>query len=125
MDQVPLPFVNGQGETFTNDDNKDVNLKSPKESLCKRQFTMHLVFNSGVGYEGYGWCDLVCGGKGVRISAGEKAMCSGNINLFWQEKAWVDKHVMRELARKFVAHKNEAHGENVWVILFCDNRPFG
>ena len=48
MDQVPLPFVNGQDETFTMEDD-DV-----KESLRKRQFTMHLVFNAGTGDKGHG-----------------------------------------------------------------------
>ena len=33
MDQVSLPFVNGQDTTFTTDDDVDVNLKCPKESL--------------------------------------------------------------------------------------------
>ena len=36
MDQVPLPFVNGQDTTFTTDDDVDVNLKCPKESLRYR-----------------------------------------------------------------------------------------
>ena len=40
MDQVPLPFVNGQDETFTMEEDNDVNLKCPKESLRKRQFTI-------------------------------------------------------------------------------------
>ena len=49
MDQVPLPFVNGQDVTFTTEDDTDVNIKCPQESLQKRQFTMHLVFNAGIG----------------------------------------------------------------------------
>ena len=28
---------------------------------------------------------------------------------------------MRYIAHKFVIHKNEVHGEGVWVILFCNN----
>ena len=28
---------------------------------------------------------------------------------------------MRQLAHCFVAHKQEVHGEDVWVLLFCDN----
>ena len=43
MDQVPLPFVNGQDSTFTTEKDDTVNLKCPKESLRKRQFTMQNV----------------------------------------------------------------------------------
>ena len=64
MDQVPLPFVNGQDVTFTTDDDTDVNIKCPQESLRKRQFTMHLVFNAGIGNDADGWCDLVTKGTG-------------------------------------------------------------
>ena len=28
---------------------------------------------------------------------------------------------MRDLARKFFAHKHELHGEGDWIIVFCDN----
>jgi len=35
MNQVPLPFVNGQDDTFTMEDDNDVNIKCPKESLRK------------------------------------------------------------------------------------------
>ena len=38
-----------------------------------------------------------------------------------QEKAWVDKEVMMKIATKFVDRKNEKHGEDIWVLLFCDN----
>ena len=43
------------------------------------------------------------------------------MKVFWQKKAWVDKVVMRELAERFVKHKKYVHGEDVWVIAFCDN----
>ena len=91
----------GQDETFTTNDDSDVNLKCPKEYLRKRQYTMHLVFNCGVGEKGHGWCDLVCRGKGMRISAGEKALWDDNV------KVWVDKHVMKDLAIRFVDHKKK------------------
>ena len=47
FDQVPLPFVVGQDETFTMEEDNDVNIKRPKEALRKRQFTMHLVLMLG------------------------------------------------------------------------------
>jgi hypothetical protein len=33
----------------------------------------------------------------------------------------VDKVVMKNLAHKFVSHKNKVHGLDEWVIMFCDN----
>ena len=72
IDQVSLPFVNGQDVTLTTDDDKDVNIKCPKEVLQKRQFTMYLFFNTGTGNLAEGWCDLVCKGTGKRISQAEK-----------------------------------------------------
>ena len=121
MDQVPLPFVNGQDETFTMEDDDVVNLKCPKESLRKRQFTMHLVFNAGTGDKGHGWCDLVCRGTGRRISMGERELWHEDVRVFWQKKAWVDKYVIRDLAVRFVDFKIQKHGVEKWVILFCDN----
>ena len=91
MDQVPLPFVNGQDDTFTMEDDEDVNMKCPKESLKKRQFTIHFVFNAGSGDQAHGWCDLVYRGTGKRI---EKELWDERVRVFWQQKAWVDKIVM-------------------------------
>ena len=121
MDQVPLPFVNGQDVTFTVDGDVDVNIKCPKESLRKRQFTMHLVFNAAKGELSNGWCDLVCKGTGKRIKQAEKDLWNDDVDIFWQKKAWVDKLVMREIAEKFVRRKIKKHGANTWVLLFCDN----
>ena len=99
MDQVPLPFVVGQDDTFTTENDKDVNIKCPKESLRKCQFTMHLVFNAGKGENAHGWCDLVCKGTGKRINTAEKALWDERVKVFWQDKAWVDSVVMRDIAR--------------------------
>ena len=121
MDQVPLPFVVSQDDTFTMDEDHDINIKCPQESLRKRQFTMHQVFNAGVGDKAHGWCDMVCRGTGKRISKAEKNLYDNDISVFWQPKAWVDKVVMRQLAERFVKEKNNKHGEDVWVLLFCDN----
>ena len=70
MDQVPLPFVNVQDDTFTVEDDDYVNSKCPWESLQKLQFTMHLVFNAGSGNKAYSWCDFVCKETGKRINRG-------------------------------------------------------
>ena len=66
MDQVPLSFVVSQDDTFAIEEDTDVNIKCPKESLCKRQFIMHQVFNAGVGNDAHGWCDMVVRGTPKR-----------------------------------------------------------
>ena len=62
MDQVPLPFVCMQDNTYTMEEDTDVNIKCLKESLYKCQFTIHQVFNAGVGDDAHGWCDMVVRG---------------------------------------------------------------
>ena len=121
MDQVPLPFVVGQDHTFTQASDKDVNIKSPGEQFRKRQFTMHIVTNAGSGTEKQGWVDLVCRGKGMRIRQAERDLWDKDVDVFWQKNAWVDTVVMKKLADKFVRMKNELHGPDEWVLLFCDN----
>ena len=106
MDQVPLPFVVSQNDTFTMDDDNDVNIKCPREALQKRQFTMHQVFNAGKGDKAHGWCELVCRGTGKRIAQAETDLYDEDIEVFWQPKAWVDKVIMRNLAERFVMEKN-------------------
>ena len=103
------------------DEDKDVNIKCPKEALRKRQATMHLVFNAGKGEDAHGWCNLVVKGTGKRIKQAEKDLWDDDVKMYWQKNVWVDTDVMLEIARRFVEHKIEVHGEDVWVILFCDN----
>ena len=71
MHQVPLPFIVNQEDTFTMDDDNDVNIKCPKEALRKRQFTMHQVVNAGKGDKAHGWCSMVYRGAGNRMSEAE------------------------------------------------------
>ena len=82
---------------------------------------MHLVFNAGTCNHADGWCDIVTKGTGKRIRAAENELYDNKVDMFWQKKAWVDNEVMMKVARKFVNCKNEKHGEDVWVLLFCDN----
>ena len=82
---------------------------------------MHLVFNAGTSDKYFGWCDIICKGTGKRIISTEKNRWDKDFYLSWQKKLWVDSVVMRDISQKFVAHKNEVHGEGVWVIMFCDN----
>ena len=121
FDQVPLPFVVEQDYTFTTDDDAHPHIKAPSEALQKRQFTMHVVTNAGVGEKAHGWIDLICRGKGTRVHLAEKEMWDNRVSVEWQKNAWVDNDVMEKLAHSFVRRKIEKHGEEVWVIAFCDN----
>ena len=84
MNQVPLPFVVSEDDTITM--HNDINIKCPKESLCKCQFTMYQVYNAGVGDKAHGWCDMVCRGTGKRVSQVEKNLYDNYISVFWQSK---------------------------------------
>ena len=121
MDQVPLPFVVNQDYTYTIEDDKDVHISAPSESSSKRQYTMHVVVNAGDADKREGYVDIVAKGKGKRITNAEKMQWDDRVDVFWQENAWVDAVVMRDLATKFVQFKNKTHGESTWVLLFCDN----
>ena len=44
VDQVPLPLV---VSTFTDENDKDMRTLAPINALIKRQFTVHVIFNSG------------------------------------------------------------------------------
>ena len=70
MDKVPLPFVHGQDDIFIVEDDDDMNIKCPRDSLRKSQFTIHLVFNARSGDKAYVWCDLICKLTGKRINSG-------------------------------------------------------
>ena len=121
FDQVPLPFVVEQDYTFTTNDDTHPHIRAPSETLRKRQFTMHIVTNAGEGDKAHGWVDLVCKGKGTRVHLAEKELWDGRVSVNWQKNAWVDNDVMESLAHRFVRKKIEMHGEDIWVIAFCDN----
>ena len=66
--------MNRQDSTFTTAEDRDINVKCPKEALRKWQFIMHLVFDAGKADKSHGWCDLVCKGTGTQIKKEEKAL---------------------------------------------------
>ena len=120
MDQVPLPFVVSQEFTFTIEDDTNIHITCPSDSLRKRQFTMHVVVNAGQDEARHAWVDLVSKGSGKRIKDAEKQRYHPEVNMFWQKNAWVDGNVMIELAHKFVREKKKKHGDD-WVVLYADN----
>ena len=47
IDQCPLLFFVGQDTTFTIVSDNSIHIKCSSEALCKRQFIMHIVFDTG------------------------------------------------------------------------------
>ena len=115
-----LPFVCGQNHTFTEDSDKDVNIKCPGEQYRKRQYILHVVVNAGSGADKQGWVDFLCKGKGIQIHHSEKYLWDKDVDVFWQTNAWVDTELTKKLAEKSVRIKIELHGADEWVLLFCD-----
>jgi hypothetical protein len=82
---------------------------------------VHVFINAGMTEDtSYGYCDLICRGKGTHISMLETVAYNKNVNVRWQQKAWVDRAVMVEIAQEFVQFKREKHGDKA-VLLICDN----
>ena len=120
MDQVPLPFVVSQDFTFTVENDTNIHITCPSESLRKRQWTMHVVTNAGDGDKRHAWVDLVTKGKGQRIKEAETQRYHPDVDMFWQKNDWVDGEGMKKLAHKFVREKLDKHGDD-WVVLYADN----
>ena len=63
---------------------------------------------------------MVCHGKEKRISDGERNTLDKDIRVFWQDKGWVDTHIIKDLATRFMELNIKKHEEDEWIILFCD-----
>ena len=119
MDQVPMPFVVEQNDTYTEETDCHVHVRGVgSEGLSKRQYTVHVFINAGG--TGNGYIDLICRGQGKRVSQVEKEAYNTKVNVRWQKKAWVDREVMIDIAKSFVLFKREKHGDDA-VLLFADN----
>ena len=74
---MPLLFVSNQESTYTNQEDSDVHIAGHgKGDLRKRQFTMHIYVNAGVGDQRDGYIELICKGKvllGGRFSPAKRA----------------------------------------------------
>ena len=125
IDQVPLPFVVSQDNTFTFDDDKDVHIAGHgKGDLRKRQFTMHIVVNAGEGEDRDGYIELICKGKvilGTRFSLAERSQWNKDVKMFFQPSAWMDREVMALSAERFNKHILERWGPKAKALLTCNN----
>ena len=125
MDQVPLPFVVSQDSTYTIDEDTDVQVAGHgKGDLRKRQFTMHIMMNSGEGELRDGYVELICRGKiidGSRFSLAERSQWNKNVPMYFQKNTWMDRNVMALSAKRFNNHILERWGKNAKALLTCDN----
>ena len=95
MDQVPLPLVVNQESTFTDENDKDVNMSAPSDALRKRQFTMHVICNAREKVDDRDGCTvLICKGSAKgRRAAIEKNGWNKKVAVTFQKNAWVDAAV--------------------------------
>ena len=96
MDQIPMPFIVEHSDTYTEEDDENVHVRGTgSEGLTERQYTVHIFINAGDTPENtHGYVDMICRGKGTRISRIEKDSYNPLIHVHWQNKAWVDREVM-------------------------------
>ena len=122
MDQVPMPFIVEQSDTYTEEGDEHVHVRGTgNEGLTKQQYTVHIFINAGDSEDNtHGYVDMICRGTGKRISQVERDSYNKNVNVCWQKKAWVDREVMLEIAQKFAEYKQEKHGNDA-VLLYADN----
>ena len=124
-DQVPLPFVVDHDSTYTTEEDTDIHIAgSGKGDLRKRQFTMHIYVNAGMGDMRDGYIELICKGKvllGGRYSPAERAAWDERVNMYFQKNAWMDRDVMAQSANTFNDHIKERWGETAKVLLSADN----
>ena len=97
VDQVPLPFVNGQSDTLEKTGEKRVAIAQPFAGLKKRQCTMQVIFGPGSRLMRI---SVIFRGTGKRISPVEKAAYHKNVDVFFHENAWADHKFCMEWAQR-------------------------
>ena len=87
MDHIPMPFIVEQNDTYTEEDDEHVHVQGTgSEGLTKRQYTVHVFINAGDSEENtHGYADMICRGKGTRISQIERNAYDENVNVRWQK----------------------------------------
>ena len=86
-DQVPLPVVNGQSETWASKGSKRVSIAQPFSGLEKRQCTIQPTIGPGGKLM---QCAIIFRGTGKRISKVEKKAYDPRVDVFFQKNAWAD-----------------------------------
>ena len=96
-DQVPLPFVNRQSETWATKGNKRVSIAQPFSGLEKRQCTIQPTIGPGGKLM---QCAIICRGTGKRISKVEKKAYDPRVDVFFQKNAWADSDFCMAWAKR-------------------------
>ena len=96
-DQVPLPFVNGQPETWAPKGSKRVSIAQPFSGLEKRQCTIQPTIGPGGKLM---QCAIIFRGTGKRISKVEKKAYRPRVDVFFQKNAWADSDFCMAWAKR-------------------------
>ena len=122
--QIPLPFINAPHVTWTHKGDRRVHVRQPGGgALEKRQCTLwpHIVMDG----EQFIKPVLIFRGKGMRISAVEKAAWNPGVYHVFQENAWADRAVCEEVMKHVVVEavrkKAAETGDDSWWLYLCDN----
>ena len=121
VDQVPLPFVNGQADTWEKTGEKRVAIAQPFAALEKRQCTMQVTFGPGSRLMRI---SVLFRGTGKRISPVEKDAYHKNVDVFFQENAWADQKFCMEWAQRSYRKslmRGRRHLPQERLILLMDN----
>ena len=96
-DQVPLPFVNGQSETWASKGSKRVSIAQPFSGLEKRQCTIQPTIGPGGKLMQRA---IIFRGTGKRISKVEKKAYDPRVDVFFQKNAWADSDFCMAWAKR-------------------------
>jgi len=125
IDQVPLPIVVSQDDTFTCDDDKDVHIAGHcKGGLPKLKFTMHVVVNTGEGKDCDGHIELIGKGKvmhGTCFSVAERSQWNKDVKMFFQPNAWMNQEVMALSVKRFNSHMLKQWSSKAKALLTCNH----
>ena len=119
VDQSPLPFVvhgnrtyefipEGQGSTH------NTHISQPGSGLEKRQCTLQIVFRCKGKQPRL---SIIFRGQGKRISAVEKEAWHPDVDVYFQENAWLDQKVCLEWCKKTLADFVTEEGLEKFVLL--------
>lgn len=120
VDQVPLPFVVEQDQTYEFEGNKQVWISQPGSGLDKRQATLQLCIKA----EGEQTVKpaIIFRGKGNVLNA-EQEKYDADVHVYFQSNAWMDA----EINLKWTKHtlKDGLKDDfNTEKVLFADNVGF-
>ena len=118
-DQVPLPFVCEQDQTYEEKGARRVWIRQMEEGMTKRFCTLHLCFRP----EGPQMKPtIIFRGQGIRLTRLEREAWDNRVIVMFQAKAWADRKFITDWCTQhfipFVTSQLPLHSEKVF---FCDN----